>query len=291
MELAPDLASRYVAYKVTCRSPLDPTLAAAVRRRYRDFVHLHATLGTTFALPPKTYFYALGGAFVARRQHALHAWLENVVARYCVLRHAPLRAFLGLDAWLAAVLPDQARPANAAPTGAFAARNRRANDPRGAFASVGAYGGGSLAGLSLAEGGPANDAVADAAEAARAALAGEWPAVYSPAASPAQPPSPPPYGATERRSLQRQSYSAAERASYGGGNGSSDGGGSARSRSEAPRAPLSSSGRRCLHGQPPGPPSEPAGDFWERASQQHFSHNPEAALHVGNRTRGQGQGR
>jgi hypothetical protein len=291
VELAPNLTSRYVAYKVVCRSPMDPSLVSVVRRRYSDFVALRATLDTSLDLPPKTYFASLGASFVARRRRALAAWLAAAVARFCALRHAPLRAFLGLGPLLASVLPDRTRLAPTAP-GFNAATDRRANDHFSSLASAPSCAGGSSAGLSLAENDPAavDDAEADAAEAALAAATGEWPSP-SPASSRAPLPAPPPYSATERRSLQR-SYSTAARASYGGGGsgygGSPGYGGSMRSRSEAHRASLSSPGRRSLHGQPQGPPSEPAGDFWERASQQNSSYNPEAARHGEDSSRGRG---
>jgi len=284
---------------------------SVVRRRYNDFVQLHATLDTTLDLPRKVYF-NLRKSFLAHRQQALHTWLQQVMKKYCVLRHGPLRTFLGLDVMLAGVLPENLQGGLGAPGDLFSTPHYLdvSSDDYQRHSLMSSP---SMAGVSLAENknpdGDHNDndndedesdPVADAAEAALAAATGEWPS---------KPPTPSRDGSLlrSRASLQQQQqqrgHSIAERSPNDRGphattrkslgerrsghirNTTAYGNTNARSVSEAPWTSRLSpgGGSQPLDAQPPRVVSEPSGDFWEKASQQNatktaaFMPSPEAA--------------
>ena len=52
LEFNNDLRGQHVKYRVTVSSPEDSTLTASVRRRFSEFLHLHALLNTTLEVLP-----------------------------------------------------------------------------------------------------------------------------------------------------------------------------------------------------------------------------------------------
>lgn len=84
----------HVAFVVNVTSTVDASFQRTMRRRYREFVALHAELQSALPLPPKSFFWKTSEGFLRHRAAGLELFLQEALRRYNVCHVHSLAAFI-----------------------------------------------------------------------------------------------------------------------------------------------------------------------------------------------------